>query len=151
MLVRIVIGGFGLTIFAVAIVLTPFAMFTDWPTPFVFLVVDAISLFAWAQAIKMRSGMSWARTYEWVAVFIALVLLMLVYFGAVSFVSRVALGSLVAILGYIAFVVGLAWGFGWVMGDSRRARAFLALRRVIMGNGTQDDIAMLEQGPAAYR
>jgi hypothetical protein len=99
----------------------------------------------------MRSGMSWARTYEWVGIFIALVLVMLVYFGAVSFVSRVALGSIVAILGYLAFVVALAWGFGWVMGDSRRARAFLALRRVIMGNGSHDDIGMLEQGPAAYR
>jgi hypothetical protein len=149
--VRIVIGGFGLTIFAVAIVLTPFAMFTDWPTPFVFLVVDAISLFAWAQAIQMRSGLSWARTTEWSAVFIGLVLLMLVYFGVVSFLSRIALGSLLAIAGYVAFVVGLAWIVGWVMGDDRRARAFLALRRVMMGNGSSVDVAMLEQGPAAYR
>jgi hypothetical protein len=149
--VRIVVGGFGLTVFAVAIVLTPFAMFTDWPTPFVFLVVDAISLFAWGQAIKMRAGLSWGRTSEWIGVFITLVLVMLVYFGAVSFVSRIALGSLIAILGYIAFVVGLAWIVGWVMGDARRARAFLALRRVMMGNGTKDDVALLELGPAAYR
>jgi len=149
--VRIVIGGFGLTIFAVAIVLTPFAMFTDWPTPFVFVVVDAISLFAWAQAIKMRAGLSWARTSEWIAVFIALVLAWLVYFGVVSFISRIALGSLLAIVGYIGFVIGLAWIVGWVMGDARRARAFLALRRVMMGNGSQDDVALLEQGPAAYR
>lgn len=149
--VRIVIGGFGLTIFAVAIVLTPFAMFTDWPTPFVVLVVDAISLFAWAQAIQMRSGLSWARTYEWIGVFIALVLAMLVYFGIVSFLSRIALGSLLAIAGYVLFVVGLGWIVGWVMGDDQRARAFLALRRVMMGNGSSVDVAMLEQGPAAYR
>jgi len=149
--VRIVIGGFGLTIFAVAIVLTPFAMFTDWPTPFVFVVVDAISLFAWAQAIQMRSGLSWPRTYEWIAVFIGLVFAMLVYFSVVSFTSRVVLGSLLAIVGYIAFVIAGAWSFGWVMGDARRARAFLALRRVLMGNGTRDDVAILELGPRAYR
>jgi hypothetical protein len=149
--VRIVIGGFGLTIFAVAIVLTPFGMFTDWPTPFLFLVIDAVSLFAWAQAIKMRSGLSWARTYEWIAVFLLLVLGMLVYFGVVSFLTRIALGSVLAILGYVVFVIALAWIVGWVMGDGRRARAFLALRRVMMGNGTADDVALLEQGPSAYR
>ena len=148
---RTVIGGFGLTAFAVAIVLTPFAMFTDWPTPFVFLIVDAVSLFAWAQAIQMRSGLSWARTYEWVGVFIGLVAVMFLYFSVVSFTSRVVLGSLLAIIGYVLFVVGLGWIVGWVMGDARRARAFLALRRVMMGNGTRDDIALLEQGPAAYR
>jgi hypothetical protein len=149
--VRTVIGGFGLTVFAVAIVLTPFAMFTDWPTPFVFLVLDAVSLFAWAQAIQMRSGLSWPRTYEWIAVFIGIVLVMLVYFGVVSFLSRLILGSLLALLGYVAFVIGAAWGFGWVMGDSRRARAFLALRRVMMGNATRDDVSLLELGPRAYR
>ena len=148
---RTVIGGFGLTVFAVAIVLTPFAMFTDWPTPFVFVVIDAVSLFAWGQAIQMRSGLSWPRTSEWIAVFIGVVLAMLVYFGVVSFASRVVLGSLLAIVGYVAFVIGAVWAFGWVMGDSRRARAFLALRRVMMGNGTRDDVALLEQGPRAYR
>jgi len=149
--VRLVLGGFGLTVFAVAIVLTPFAMFADWPTPFIFIVVDAISLFAWAQAIQMRSGLSWARTSEWIGVFLGLVLVMVLYFGGVGLVSRIVLGSLLAIVGYLAFVVGLVWIFGWVMGDARRARAFLALRRVMMGNGTSDDIGMLERGPAAYR
>jgi len=149
--VRIVIGGFGLTIFAVAIVLTPFAMFTDWPTPFIFLVLDAVSLFAWAQAIQMRSRLSWTRTSEWVAVFIGLVAVTFVYFGVVSFVSRIVLGSLLAIVGYLGFVIGLIWIFGWVMGDARRARAFLALRRVMMGNGTLDDVSLLELGPRAYR
>src|SRR5262245_53333431 len=126
-------------------------MFTDWPTPFVFIVIDAIALFAWAQAIQMRSGLSWARTYEWIAVFIGVVIVMAVYFGAISLASRILLGSILAIAGYLAFVVGLAWAFGWVMGDSRRARAFLALRRVMMGNGVADDVALLEQGPRAYR
>ena len=148
---RIVIGGFGLTIFAVAIVLTPFAMFTDWPTPFVFVVIDALSLFAWAQSVQMRSGLSWPRTYEWIAVFVGLILVMLVYFSVVSFTSRIVLGSLLAIVGYIAFVVAGLWAFGWVMGDARRARAFLALRRVMMGNGTTDDVRLLELGPRAYR
>ena len=148
---RTVLGAFGLVVFAVAIVLTPFAMFTDWPTPFVFLVLDAISLFAWAQAIQMRSGLSWLRTSEWVGVFIGLVGAMFVYFGVVSFASRIVLGSVLAIVGYLGFVVGLVWIFGWVMGDARRARAFLAMRRVMMGNGTIDDVALLEQGPRAYR
>jgi uncharacterized membrane protein AbrB (regulator of aidB expression) len=149
--VRTVIGGFGLTVFAVAIVLTPFAMFTDWPTPFIFIVIDAVALFAWAQAIQMRSGLSWARTYEWIAVFIGIVLAMAVYFGVVSLVSRIVLGSLLAIVGYVLFVVAAAWGFGWVMGDARRARAFLALRRVLMGSGIADDVRLLELGPRAYR
>jgi hypothetical protein len=149
--VRTVIGGFGLTVFAVAIVLTPFAMFTDWPTPFIFIVVDAVALFAWAQAIQMRSGLSWARTSEWIAVFIAIVLVVAVYFGVVSLVSRIVLGSLLAIVGYLVFVVGAAWAFGWVMGDSRRARAFLALRRVMMGSAIADDVRLLELGPRAYR
>lgn len=148
---RTVIGGFGLTVFAVAIVLTPFAMFTDWPTPFIVIVIDAIALFAWAQAIQMRSGLSWARTYEWIAVFIGVVLAMAIYFGVVSFVSRVLLGSILAIAGYLLYVVAIAWGFGWVMGDSRRARVFLALRRVLMGSGIADDVRLLELGPRAYR
>jgi len=149
--VRTVIGGFGLTVFAVAIVLTPFAMFTDWPTPFIVIVIDAIALFAWAQAIQMRSGLSWARTYEWIAVFIGVVLAMAIYFGFVSFASRILLGGLLAIVGYLLFVVGAAWAFGWVMGDSRRARAFLALRRVLTGSGIADDVRLLELGPRAYR
>jgi len=149
--VRTVIGGFGLTVFAVAIVLTPFAMFTDWPTPFIVIVIDAIALFAWAQAIQMRSGLSWARTYEWIAVFIGVVLAMAIYFGVVSFASRILLGGLLAIVGYLLFVVGAAWAFGWVMGDSRRARAFLALRRVLTGSGIADDVRLLELGPRAYR
>jgi len=149
--VRTVIGGFGLTVFAVAIVLTPFAMFTDWPTPFIVIVIDAIALFAWAQAIQMRSGLSWARTYEWIAVFIGVVLAMAIYFGFVSFASRILLGGLLAIVGYLLFVVGAGWAFGWVMGDSRRARAFLALRRVLTGSGIADDVRLLELGPRAYR
>jgi len=148
--VRIAIGGFGLTIFAVAIVLTPFAMFLDWPAPFVFVLVDAVSLFAWAQAIQARSGLSWPRTSEWIAAFIALLGVWLVWFAIVRLGSMILGQGLVAIVGYLLFVVGVAWAFGWIMMEAPRARAFLALRRVLMSRGTPEDVAILERGPRAY-
>ena len=147
---RDAIGGFGLTIFAVVGVLTPFAFYADWPTPLWFVVVDAISLAAWGQAIQGRSGLGWFRTFAWLGVFVLLIAALIVGFLVIRLGAQLLGQSILAAIGYILIIVGLLWAFGWVMGDSRRARAFLALRRAALGKGTPEDIALLDRGPRAY-
>ena len=147
---RDAIGGFGLTIFAVVGALTPFAFYASWPTPFWFLLVDAVALAAWGQAVQGRSGLTWSRTFAWLGVFVLLIAALAVGFLAIRLGSQLLGQSVIAAVGYILVVVALLWAFGWVMGDSRRARAFLALRRAALGKGTPEDIAILNHGPRAY-
>lgn len=140
-----------MAVFAVSAVLTPFAFFTDWPTPEIFLLVDTVSLAAWGQAVQMRSGLNPRRTVEWLLVLVALMALLLVAFVIVRFGAQLLGQGLVAVIGYVLIVLAVLTGFGWVMGDQRRARAFLALRRAMMGRGTAEDVAILDRGPGAYR
>lgn len=148
---RIALGGLGLVVFAVAAVLTPFAMFADWPVPLLVVLIDSLALFVWAQSGQLRSGLSWARTFEWLGIFVGLLLAMVAWFLFVRIVAGVVGQSVLAVVGYVVFVVALLWAFGWVMGDTARARAFLALRRVMSGRASSDDVAFLDRGPRAYR